>query len=238
MQHEENFMSITKLKALGTAILLLAIVLAGCNPEVTNITSRRGYKAAGTITGGAPPVTNQTLAAPAGVTAVLAAGRVRVSWNAVPGAASYRVNYGDPNDPTMRYYVIVEAPLTYWEDIDVLDDGKTYHYQVQAVNAGGEIGRVSSVSSQTFTSTPPATNPFLGTWRDVTNSSHTFVFSDHSVSHNYGSDSASGSYTYSGNHATLTMSYSDHIGVYTANITGPNSLHVDYGTGYSDNFTK
>jgi hypothetical protein len=145
-------MNITKAKAAGLAFLLLAVVLAGC-PDVSNL-ALRGSKAAGKVPTGGPPVANQTLPSPTGVSSELSAGRIRVSWQGVAGAASYRVYYGDPDDPVMRYYVIVEAPRTYWDDIDVLDNGKTYSYQVQAVNAAGETGQLSRVSSQAYSPNP------------------------------------------------------------------------------------
>jgi hypothetical protein len=245
-------MNTTKAKIFGTAILALVIILAGCSPEVSNIQMRRGVKADGNVGSGGPPVTNQTLTAPTGVTtAVLSTGRIRVSWNAVPGATSYRVYYGEPNEKTMKYYVIVTAPATSWEDNDALDKGHTYYYQVQAVNATGE-GPLSSAYKQEFTSTPttPTTpteppavsNPFLGTWRSVTDSSHTFVFSDHSVTNSWRYDghtySYLGSYSYSGNHATLTFTDPEHPGVYTADITGSNSLKMTYQSGIQDDFTK
>jgi hypothetical protein len=232
-------------KVFGTTILTLAIILVSCNPSVSNLQMRRGVKADGTVGSGGPPVTNQTLTAPTGVTtAVLPTGRIRISWNAVPGATSYRVNYGDPNDPTMRYYVIVTAPSTSWEDNDALDTGHTYYYQVQAVNAAGE-GRVSSLSQQAYTSTPttppPASNPFLGTWRNVSDSLDTFVFTDHSATHYYRDyDPGTGSYTFSGNRATITLSYDGGLTTwpYIADITGPNSLRMTYHSGDHDDFTR
>jgi len=153
-------MNMAKAKVFGTAILTLAIILVSCDPQVSNIQMRRGVKADGTVGSGGPPVTNQTLIAPTGVnTTVLSTGRIRVSWNAVPGATSYRVYYGDPNDSTMRYYVIVTAPSTSWEDNDALDNGHTYYYQVQAINTGGE-GPLSNVTHQAYT--PTTTSPPSG----------------------------------------------------------------------------
>jgi hypothetical protein len=227
-------MNMAKAKVFGTAILSLVIILTGCNPEVSNIQMRRGHNAQPVGNDG-PPVTNQTLSAPTGVsTTVLSTGKIRVSWNEVPGAESYRVYYGEANNNIIKYYVIVKAPATSWEDNDALDNGETYYYQVQAVNASGE-GPLSSVTQQAY-------NPFIGTWRNVSDSSDTFVFTDRSVTHSYvysgSSYSASGSYTYSKSRATLTLSYVDHTGVYTADITGSNSLRMSYGNGYSDNFTR
>jgi uncharacterized repeat protein (TIGR02543 family) len=294
-------------KAFGTAILALVIVLVSCNPSVSNLQMRRGYRADGTVGSGGPPVTNQTLAAPTGVnTAVLSTGRIRVSWNAVPGATSYRVYYGDPNDNAMKYYVIVTAPSTSWEDNDALDNGNTYYYQVQAINAAGE-GPVSTVTQRAYTSNPTYTvtfsanggsgtvpsqavnagssitlpggnglsksgytfegwntnssgtgatysagssytptdditlyakwnfeNPFLGTWRNVSYSDHVLTFTDHSVSLSYSGGSESGSYSYSGNHATLSMIVSGGTPVtWYAGITGSNSLQLSYDdSGY------
>jgi len=311
-------MSITKTKIFGTAILALVIVLAGCNPDVSNVKMRRGYKADGEVGSGGPPVTNQTLTAPTGVsTAVLSTGRIRVSWNAVAGATSYRVYYGEPNSDTMKYYVVVTAPATFWEDNDVLDIGHTYYYKVQAVNAAGEGGPLSSASQKEYTSTPTPTytvtfnanggsgtvpspqtvnanssmtlpsgsglsksgyifggwstnssgsgttysagssytptdnitlyakwnseNPFIGTWRNVSYSDHILTFTDHSVSLSYPGGSTSGSYTYSGTHATLSMFYSGGSQeTWYAGITGANSLQVSYDSSgsYYDNYTK
>jgi len=238
-------MHMAKAKIFGTAILALIVVLAGCNPDVSNVKMRRGYKADGNVGSDGPPVTNQSLSAPTGVTtAVLSTGRIRISWNAVTGATSYRVYYGEPNDNKMKYYAIVTAPATSWEDNDALDKGHTYYYQVQAVNATGE-GPLSSAYQQEFTSTPteppPVSNPFIGTWRNVSDSHDTFVFTDHSATHYYGShDPGTGSYTYSGNRATITLSYDGGLTSwpYIAEITGPNSLRMTYHSGSSDNFTK
>jgi len=235
-------MSITRIKALGTAILALVIILAGCNPDVSNVKMRRGYKADGEVGSGGPPVTNQTLTAPTGVsTAVLSTERILVSWNAVTGATSYRVYYGEPNSSTMKYYVIVTAPATSWEDNDVLDKGNNYYYQVQAVNDTGQ-GPLSSVTQQEYKSTPtttPASNPFIGTWYNTHDSSDKFIFSDHSVTHYYDGGSGSGSYTYSGNQATLTLSYNGSPpNTYIADITGPNSLRMSFESGSYHDFTK
>jgi hypothetical protein len=243
-------MNMAKAKALGAAIIALAIFLAGCSPEVSNIQMRRGYKADGNVGSGGPPVTNQTLTAPTGVTtAVLSTGRIRVSWNAVPGATSYRVYYGEPNDNKMKYYVIVTAPATSWEDNDALDKGHTYYYQVQAVNATGE-GPLSSAYQQEFTSTPtepttPTTpteppavsNPFIGTWRNASYSDHVLTFTDNSVSLSYTGGSESGSYSYSGNHATISLTLS---GTWYAVITGSNSLQLSYDSSgsYYDNYIR
>jgi hypothetical protein len=234
-------MSMAKAKAFGTAILVLAIILASCDPQVSNIQMRRGYRAAGNVGSGGPPVTNQALAAPTGVnTAVLSTGRIRVSWNAVPGATSYKVYYGEPNDSTMKYYAIVTAPSTSWEDDDVLDNGNNYFYQVQAVNATGE-GRLSGVTQQAYTSSPtnppPVSNPFLGTWYAVSYPL-TLVFADHSFSISYPGGSHSGSYTYSGNHATLTWSDAWSTEVRTAEITGSNSLRLSDEYGHYDDYTR
>ena len=236
-------------KAFGTAILALAIVLTGCDPQVSNIQMRRGVKADGTVGSGGPPVTNQTLIAPTGVnTTVLSTGRIRVSWNAVPGATSYRVYYGDPNDSTMRYYVIVTAPSTSWEDNDALATGHTYYYQVQAVNAAGE-GPVSGLTQQAYTSTPSVSNPFIGTWvstlyydsyhgsgpyfpKTETFSDSTFTFYYHETG-----ESGSGTYTYSGNRATMYVTTPVQVTWY-GEITAPNTLKVSYGSDGYHIFTR
>jgi hypothetical protein len=231
-------MNMAKAKVFGTAILALVIILAGCSPDVSNIQMRRGYRAAGNVGSGGPPVTNQALAAPTGVnTAVISTGRIRVSWNAVTGAESYRVYYGEPNVNTMKYYAIVTAPSTSWEDDDVLDNGNNYYYQVQAVNAAGE-GPLSSATQQAYTSTPTVSNPFIGTWRNVSYSDYILVFTDHSVSISYPGGSDSGSYSYSGNHATLSMLlHGTSHNTWYAVITGSNSLQLSFdssGSYYED----
>jgi len=242
MPHKENIMSITKAKAVGTAILALVIILAGCSPDVSNPDLRRGSQAKK----GSPSVTNQSLSAPTGVTtAVLSSGSIRVSWNAVPGATDYRVFYGEPNDNKMLYYATVPAPIISWDDKDALSTGQTYYYQVQAVNADGS-GPVSDMVSLKYTSTPSVSNPFLGTWHNVDNPDETWVFTaDLSVFHYYsGTPSWSGTYTYSGNNAALTLFYAggeEYATVVTAAITGSNSLKLhwdDSGYTYDEYFVR
>jgi len=240
-------MSITKTKALGTAILALAIVLTSCNPQVSNIQMRRGYNAKPVGSSG-PPVTNQTLNAPAGVnTTQLPTGKIRITWNSVPGATGYKVYYGDPNDNIMKYYVELSASATSWEDDDALDNGHTYFYQVQAVNAAGG-GPLSSVTQQAYTSRP-ASNPFIGTWvstlyydshhgsgpyfsKTETFSDSTFTFYYHETG-----DSGSGTYTHSGNTATMYVTSPVSVTWY-AEITAPNTLKVSYGDGAYHIFSR
>ena len=94
------------------------------------------------------------------------------------------------------------------------------------------------------------TNPFIGTWRlshssrPVILSTETAVFTDHSVSlyYPYPGGPATGSYTYSGNHANITVSwvdgsYSDELS-FTADITGSNSLRIWWFDDLYSDFTR
>ena len=218
-------MNMARVKVFGAAILALIIVLAGCNPEVSNPGQRRGTKAKE----GSPSVTNQSLSAPTGVTPAVFSGHIQISWNAVPGATEYRIFYGEPNDNKMRYYATVPAPITSWDDNDALSTGQTYYYQVQAVNADGP-GPVSDVASLKYTTTPsnpPSTNPFLGTWRNVNAAAElTWEFSDHSVTRYYsGKSNWSGSCTYSDDYTTVSFSVGNNTHV-TCVITEPNKLRM------------
>jgi hypothetical protein len=62
-------------------------------------------------------------------------GQVHVSWDALPGAASYRI-YRAENSCSTTFVQQAEVTGTSWNDANV-DYGKTYAYQVEAVAANG-----------------------------------------------------------------------------------------------------
>jgi hypothetical protein len=169
-------------KNLGLVLLVLAalsIVLGSCgDPSVSNREKRHDSDTAGSVPKGGPAVTNGSLPAPTGVTASIhSSGRIRIEWEPVPAATGYVVYFGDPDDQTMSYYEEIEKSYpTFWEDYDELTSGYTYYYQVQALDESGS-GLLSIKVSQLYSSQTTTTdNPFIGTWRNISDSTDTMIF--------------------------------------------------------------
>jgi len=92
-------------------------------------------------------------AAPTGVTAVAqSVSSIRVSWNPVPGATSYRVYYGTSS---LSITILVNSTITdtFYEHTG-LAANTTYHYRVVAVNGAGDSDYSSSVSATTRINSP------------------------------------------------------------------------------------
>ena len=94
-------------------------------------------------------------AAPAGVTATRGDARVTLTWNAVSGAASYRVKRATVSGGP---YTTIASGIstTSYLDASGLTNGVTYYYIVTAVNAAGEGPASSQVSATPLAVKPPA----------------------------------------------------------------------------------
>ncbi len=71
-------------------------------------------------------------------------GRIRVVWNAVPGAASYRIVRSVPPAPMAA--LTPNRTDTVFFDSDV-NAGSTYYYQIAAVDEGGSVGLNKAASA-------------------------------------------------------------------------------------------
>jgi fibronectin type 3 domain-containing protein len=90
-------------------------------------------------------------AAPARVEAAAGDGRVTLSWAACASAASYRVMKSDsPGGP----YTLLSSPAATTFVDTPLQNGRTCHYVITAVNAGGESGRSEEAAATPVA--PPA----------------------------------------------------------------------------------
>jgi fibronectin type 3 domain-containing protein len=95
-------------------------------------------------------------AAPAGLGAIVAGSQVRLSWFASFGAASYNVyraknSHGEGGIP-------FQTGVTGTSFVDPrTSSGATYYYQVTAVNAGGESGKLNEASATLAPAAPAVT---------------------------------------------------------------------------------
>ena len=90
---------------------------------------------------------NPLPAAPTGLTAVSnGSSSIQLTWNAVPGAATYNVYRGTAAGGEAA--IAVATGITQASDYDYsLTSGTTYYYKVTAVNAGGEGGKSNEASA-------------------------------------------------------------------------------------------
>ena len=91
------------------------------------------------ISSGASVVSTPVCARPAepAVSATVSCGQIQLSWSAVPGATSYKVQRHFNSVPSPYIdLATVAAPTTSYTDTQVMQ-GVTYHYVVMAVNASG-----------------------------------------------------------------------------------------------------
>jgi fibronectin type 3 domain-containing protein len=145
-------------------------------------------------------------ATPTGVTATAQSSSIiQVSWPPVNGAAGYHVyrstnNYGN-------YTQIGDALILSYTDTN-LDPSTTYYYQISAYNNTGESVRSSSAYATTQSSGGTGTgdggsgtgaNAFVGTWKASTGNQLIF-YANSTVESNW---MGTGTYTYSGNTATV-----------------------------------
>jgi fibronectin type 3 domain-containing protein len=92
-------------------------------------------------------------AAPIGVTATAQSiSSIRVSWNPVPGATSYKVYYGT-NSSSITILASSTVTGTSYTHIG-LEANTTYYYRVIAVNGAGDSDSSSSVSAKTQINAP------------------------------------------------------------------------------------
>ena len=92
-------------------------------------------------------------AAPAGVTATAQSiSSIRVSWNPVPGATSYKVYYGT-NSSSITILASSTVTGTSYTHTG-LEANTTYYFRVVAVNGAGDSDSSSSVSAKTQINVP------------------------------------------------------------------------------------
>jgi fibronectin type 3 domain-containing protein len=87
---------------------------------------------------------------PTGVTATaLTSTSIRISWNTVPGATSYKIY--SPNGPgsSSNFVLLDTATTNSYTDDDSPEAGETWYYKVSAVNSIGESAQSASVSAKT-----------------------------------------------------------------------------------------
>src|SRR5262245_42560134 len=86
------------------------------------------------------------------VSATSSCGQIQLSWGAVPGAVSYRVqrHYNSVASP---YFDLSAVAGTSYTDTQV-SQGVTYHYVVQAVNASGCESTINTDTPATITARP------------------------------------------------------------------------------------
>jgi fibronectin type 3 domain-containing protein len=104
-----------------------------------NSIGQSGFSSSASSTTGEPTVP----AAPTGVTATGLRTTVTVTWNAVPGATSYKVYYGDANSTNLNHSTTVTTNT--YRDTDSKNPRSKYYYQVAAINSYGEGSRSSMV---------------------------------------------------------------------------------------------
>jgi len=83
---------------------------------------------------------------PSGASAVAGDGRITLSWQVVPGAASYRIKAGSSASGPFFLVASVDAPEVSYLATN-LTNGTTYFYTVSAVNSHGESADSSVISA-------------------------------------------------------------------------------------------
>ncbi|MDR2053516.1 MAG: fibronectin type III domain-containing protein, partial [Treponema sp.] len=137
----------------GTGIYELAVNGINAGGQVGVIVVKNGY----TIV---PSNKQATLyfvppAVPAGVaTAVLSSSSIRVSWSAVPGAASYEIHYQKGSMSASMNYAGTSSSASYTHT--GLSPETTYYYYIKAVNNAGSSAYSSYASG---TTQPPSAPP-------------------------------------------------------------------------------
>jgi hypothetical protein len=197
----------------GLMTLAVIFMLIGCSNGISSAASLKRRSNNGIPDPEILPPTD-TINVPAGQNAALQpSGSVRISWNPVPGAIKYRIYFGEEGSHKLDY--VAEVPGTensYTDEDDFIPKG-SYHYQVTAINNNGESPRAPIISVQfPSTTTPPehVSNPFLGTWiryyyYDYDGSQHSVIYTltFYESTFDYHENGFSGTYTYSGNKATM-----------------------------------
>jgi fibronectin type 3 domain-containing protein len=108
-----------------------------------------GDNTGGDNTGGnnADPTTKPNT--PAGVTATaLTSTSIRISWDAVPGAASYKIYRPETAGSSSAFVALGTAATNSYTDSTV-KASQTWYYKVSAVNSIGESAQSASVSAKT-----------------------------------------------------------------------------------------
>jgi titin len=196
------------LTQIGAGVYELALSGISSGGSVTVIAAKNGYTIMPSTKEAAlhfvPP------AAPTGAaTAVLSSSAIRVSWNAVPGAASYEIYYQIGSTSASMNYAGTSLSALYTHT--GLSPETTYYYSIKAVNSAGASGYSSSVSGTTQqVSTPPSaptgvtasvlsSNSIRVSWNPVsTATSYEIYYERGSSSRYYAGTSSSASYTHTG----------------------------------------
>jgi fibronectin type 3 domain-containing protein len=145
--------ALTKI-AIGVYELAVSDINAGGSVTVT--VAKNGY----TITPSSKEAALHFVspAVPTGAaTAVLSASSIRVSWDAVPGAASYGIYYQIGSTSAPINYAGTSSSASYTHTN--LSAETTYYYSIKAVNSAGASGYSSSVSGTTRQAAPPPSAP-------------------------------------------------------------------------------
>jgi hypothetical protein len=88
-------------------------------------------------------------AVPTGVTATaLTSTSIRISWNAVPGATSYKI-YSPNTAGSSSNFVLLDTATTNSYTDNEAQASQTWYYKVSAVNSVGESAQSTSVSART-----------------------------------------------------------------------------------------
>jgi autotransporter-associated beta strand protein len=176
-----NFSPTPTLTSTSTILstIILSNTVTGLGYTDTSVTNGSKYaytvfatNAAGTSgssnTVVAKPAPAATPSAPINVSATVGSGQAILNWSAVPGAVGYIIEVS--NSPTGPFtYLISVADLTYTET--GLTSGKTYYYEIIAVNSDGVSANSAEVSTAplpptSLTATPGDTQITL-TWPTV-----------------------------------------------------------------------
>ena len=102
----------------------------------------------------AKPVAPPPPAAPTGLAAVAGDRQVTLSWNALPGAASYSVYRGTSANGEASGPVMTGLTLMTWTNTG-LTNGKTYFFKIAAVNANGTSDKSNEASAKPVAPPPP-----------------------------------------------------------------------------------
>ncbi|MDR2094762.1 MAG: fibronectin type III domain-containing protein [Treponema sp.] len=144
------------LAKIGIGVYELAVSGISAGGSVTVAAAKNGY----TITPSGKEATLYFVppAVPTGAaTAVLSASSIRVSWSAVPGAASYEIYYQKGSTSASMNYAGTSPSASYTHT--GLSPETTYYYSIKAVNSAGASGYSSSVSGTTQQALPPPSAP-------------------------------------------------------------------------------
>lgn len=160
-----------KIRYVISVLVILALALAACSGHHRDRDDdgiENPYSGSGTPS------------APAGVTAAaLSSSSIAISWNAVSGAASYRVYYATSSSGTKNLAGNVSGGTTTTYTHTGLNASTTYYYFVTAVNSSGTA---SEYSSYAYAATAGASGTLYSSWSNGSIAAGDFVIYTFSVS--------------------------------------------------------